>query len=66
MFTKQRYDKNCTRILKDGEVVALIDRLANDRWSITRDDKRVTPHTFDTVTEAFRWWRDNHQTIQKG
>ncbi len=53
----ERYDKDCTRIMdSDGQVVALIERLANERWTVCVGSVRQTPRQFATIRDAARWW----------
>jgi hypothetical protein len=56
-YRAERYDKDSTRIVCGGGwVVAMIERLANDRWAICVGDQRYTSRTFGSAKTAFKWW----------
>ena len=53
----ERYDSDCTRILNAaGDVEALIERLANGKWSIFVGEARQTRRQFAQVRQAAFWW----------
>lgn len=48
-----RYDANAYRLEQDGQLIAMVLRLANDRWSLfDLDDKRITSRTWSKPSEA--------------
>lgn len=59
-LTIERYDKDATRIMRGGEVVGMILRHCDDRWSLNdRDEKRIVGMRFTSVNAAFRFARNN-------
>lgn len=59
-LTIERYDKDASRIMRNGEVVGMILRHCDDRWSLNdRDEKRVIGMRFSSANAAFRFARDN-------
>jgi len=60
-YRAERYDKDSTRILcAGGWVVAMIERLSNDRWVICVGDQRYAAKTFASANAAFGWWKSRH------
>ena len=53
----ERYSSDCTRVLNAaGNVEALIERLANGKWSIFVGGYRQTRRQFTQVRQAAFWW----------
>ena len=45
--------RHVKRLVRDGQVVALLLQLSNDRWSVyDGDERRLFPGSFETPTKA--------------
>jgi hypothetical protein len=47
------------RIVKEGKIVALVQKLSNGQWGLydPDDDRRLTPETFRTPKASLQWWQ---------
>jgi len=53
----ERYNSDAYNITKDGEVIALVNRLTSNRW-ILKDvsDQRIGSRTFESPKEAHAYY----------
>lgn len=59
-LAKKRYDRDCWRIVRDEAVVGLINRHADDMWSVSdTQDHRVIKRRFLSPTAAMKYIKEN-------